>query len=290
MLLNLIATDDSGVIARTVVEDNGMTIKDVMGYLSNLNITLFEGINDIEVTVYDLAGNFTTKSFRIISDTKPPVVKLNKMPESVSSNELNITGTIFDTGAGIKEVKINGKIVPLPPSGKLNITCTLTQGKNIITIQATDKAGNTVTKTYVVNYTAATPMKIITLQIDKSTISINGISKTIDAEGSKPVIKNDRTLLPIRVLIESLGGTVNWNGETREVTINLDYRTIVLTIDNNTATVDGIKMQIDSNDSKVTPIIINGRTYLPLRFIIEHINGTVSWDSATQTVTIYYMP
>ena len=290
MLLNLIATDDSGVIARTVVKDNGIVIKDVMGYLSNLNITLFEGINDIEVMVYDLAGNFTAKSFRVISDTKPPVIKLSDMPESVSSNELNITGIIFDTGTGIKEVKINGKTIAVPSSGKINVTCTLTQGKNIITVQATDKAGNAITKTYTVNYTAYSPMKIITLQISNPEITINGITKTIDEQESKPVIKNDRTLLPVRVLIESLGGTISWNGVIREVTINLNGHTIILTIDNNTAIVDGIKMLIDPNNDKVTPIIINGRTYLPLRFIIEHLNGTVSWDSATQTVTIYYMP
>ncbi|MEA3313295.1 MAG: SBBP repeat-containing protein [Caldisericota bacterium] len=288
----LIATDSPESIARTVVKNNGITIKDIMGLpiINDSVITLFEGINDIEVTVYDASGNFTTKSFRVISDTKPPVVKLNKILESVSSNALNITGTIFDTGTGIKEVKINGKTMVLPLSGKLNTTCTLTQGKNIITVQVTDKAENTVTETYVVNYTAATLMKIITLQINNPEITINGISKTIDEQGSKPVIKNDRTLLPIRALIESLDGHITWNEETREVTINLNYHTIILTIDNNTAVVDGIKMQIDPNNGKVTPIIINGRTYLPLRFIVEHLDGVVDWDNDTRTVIIYCWP
>ena len=134
-----------------------------------------------------------------------------------------------------------------------------------------------------------TPL-IITLQIDNPEITINGISKIIDEQNSKPIIENDRTLLPIRVLIESLGGNITWSGETREVTINLDYRTIVLTIDNNIAVVDGIKMQIDPNNSKVTPIIINGRTYLPLRFIAEHLNANVDWNNDTRTVTMYYWP
>ncbi len=289
---DLIAADNSGNIARTVVKNNGITIKDIMGLPigNDPTITLFEGINDIEVTVYDASGNFATKSFRVILDTKPPVIKLNNMPESVSSNELNITGTIFDTGTGIKEVEINGKTIALPLSGKLNITCTLTQGKNIITVQATDKTGNAITETYTVNYIVPTPATIITLQIDNPTISINGITKTIDAQNSKPIIKNDRTLLPIRVLIESLGGTVNWNGKKREITINLNYRTLILTIDSSTAIVGGINMQIDPNNSKVTPITINGRTYLPLRFIAEHLNANVDWDNDTRTVTIYYWP
>jgi len=83
---DLIAADSTGNIARTVVKNNGITIKDIMGLpiRNDPTITLFEGINDVEVTVYDASGNFTTKSFRVISDTKPPVVKLNNMPESVS--------------------------------------------------------------------------------------------------------------------------------------------------------------------------------------------------------------
>ena len=134
-----------------------------------------------------------------------------------------------------------------------------------------------------------TPL-IITLQIDNPEITINGILKAIDEQESKPIIKNDRTLLPIRVLIESLDGHITWNEKTREVTINLNHHTIILTIDNNTAVVDGINMQIDPNNSKVTPIIINGRTYLPLRFIVEHLDGVVDWDNDTRTVTMYYWP
>ncbi|MEA3313931.1 MAG: copper amine oxidase N-terminal domain-containing protein, partial [Caldisericota bacterium] len=134
-----------------------------------------------------------------------------------------------------------------------------------------------------------TPL-IITLQIDNPEITINGIPKTIDEQNSKPIIKNDRTLIPIRALIESLNGNITWNEDTREVTINLNYHTIILTIDNNTAIVDGIKIQIDPNNSKVTPTIINGRTYLPLRFIVEHLDGVVDWDNDTRTVTIYYWP
>ena len=131
---------------------------------------------------------------------------------------------------------------------------------------------------------------IIALQINNPEITINGITKTIDEQDSKPIIKNDRTLLPIRILIESLDGNIAWNEKEREVTINLNYHTIILAIDSNTAVVDGIKIQIDPNNSKVTPIIINGRTYLPLRFIVEHLDGVVDWDNDTRTVTVYYWP
>ncbi len=131
---------------------------------------------------------------------------------------------------------------------------------------------------------------IIMLQINNPQITVNGISKPIDAQGSRPIIKNNRTLLPIRVIIESLGGSIRWNGKTREVTIELNGHSIVLKIGSNIALVDGIKTKIDPKDSKVVPIIINGRTYLPLRFIAEHLGATVDWDGATKTVTLYYWP
>ena len=150
------------------------------------------------------------------------------------------------------------------------------------------KANHTIQVTF--SKLPSVPSKIITLQIKNPDITINGISKPIDKQGSKPIIKNNRTLLPVRALIESLGGQISWNAKTREVTINHNGNTIVLTIDKNTAIVNGIKTPIDPNNSKVTPIIINGRTYLPLRFIAEHLNATVDWDGTTQTVTIYYFP
>jgi len=150
------------------------------------------------------------------------------------------------------------------------------------------KDNHTIEVTFV-RTSVKTPL-IIILQIDNPEITINGIPKTIDEQESKPIIENDRTLIPIRVLIESLDGHIAWNEETREVTINLNYHTKIPTIDNSTAVVDGTNMQIYPNNGKGTPTIINGRTYLPLRFIIEHLDGVVNWDNDTRTVTIYYWP
>lgn len=129
---------------------------------------------------------------------------------------------------------------------------------------------------------------MITLQIDNPYITVNGISTKIDAQGSKSVIKEGRTLIPIRTIIESLGGAVEWNATERKVTTTLSGHSIVLWIDNNMALVDGNKIMIDPDNSKVTPVIINGRTYLSLRFIAEKLGASVNWNAETQTVTIYY--
>ena len=89
-----------------------------------------------------------------------------------------------------------------------------------------------------------------------------------------PVIRNDRTLVPIRIVTETLGGKVDWNGATKEVTLTIDGKEI--------------KMIIGKMLEKygVEPVIIDGRTFVPVRFVADELFATVAWDDATKTVTI----
>ena len=126
---------------------------------------------------------------------------------------------------------------------------------------------------------------VIVLQIGNCRFTVNGSSATLD---SSPVIKNGRTLVPIRAIIEALRGTVGWDGTARKATVTLGSATIDLWIGWNAATVNGMSISIDSTNANVVPEIINGRTMLPLRFVTENLGATVGWDAATQTITITY--
>jgi len=128
---------------------------------------------------------------------------------------------------------------------------------------------------------------VIVLQIGKSVFTVNGISTTLD---SPPVIKNARTLVPIRAIIEALGGAVSWDGTARKATVSLGNVTIELWIGNSVARVNGITTRIDSTNLKVVPEIINSRTMLPLRFVSENLGCAVVWADATKTITITYQP
>ena len=132
-----------------------------------------------------------------------------------------------------------------------------------------------------------TPKTVVVLQIGKSTFTVNGASKMLD---SPPVIKNGRTLVPIRAIIEALAGTVGWDATTKKATVTLGKKTIVLWIGKSAATVNGVSTLIDSTNAKVVPEIINGRTMLPLRFVTQNLGATVGWDQNTQTITITYTP
>ncbi len=95
-------------------------------------------------------------------------------------------------------------------------------------------------------------------------------------------IINNRTMVPIRFVAESLGFKVVWDGSTKRVTIG-DNNNILLKIGSKTATVDGATFTLDA-----PPTIENGRTLIPLRFVSESLGAEISWDSKEKIATIEY--
>ena len=118
----------------------------------------------------------------------------------------------------------------------------------------------------------------IILTIGSQKISVFGREIQNDVA---PKIVNDRTMLPIRIVAESLGGTVTWNGELQRVTIQKGADVILITIGADTAYVNGTAVKLDA-----AAFVENGRTYLPLRFVSETLGAQVAWNEAEKTVTI----
>ena len=118
----------------------------------------------------------------------------------------------------------------------------------------------------------------IILTIGSQKISVFGREIKNDVA---PKIVNDRTMLPIRIVAESLGGTVTWNGELQRVTIQKGADVILITIGADTAYVNGTAVKLDA-----AAFVENGRTYLPLRFVSETLGAQVAWNEAEKTVTI----
>jgi len=129
----------------------------------------------------------------------------------------------------------------------------------------------------------------IILRVGDPLMQVDGISNEIDpGRNTTPIIRNTRTFLPIRSLVETLGGEVLWDEENKKVTMKINNIEIELIIGNNTGTVDGIMMPIDKNNHDVSPFIQNGRTMLPIRFIAENIGAEITWEGRSQTITIIY--
>ena len=94
-------------------------------------------------------------------------------------------------------------------------------------------------------------------------------------------IVEGRFLVPMRGIFEGLGAEVGWDGETRTVTGKRGAISVQLTIDSTLATVNGETVELD-----VPAMIINGRTFVPTRFVSESLGAGVSWDGANRVATI----
>lgn len=102
-----------------------------------------------------------------------------------------------------------------------------------------------------------------------------------------PILYENRTLLPIRYVVEPLGGSLTWDPAEQKVTITRGNTTIELWIGNNMAKVNGVSRMIDPDNPAVKPLIINpGRTMMPLRFISEALGCTVDWVPLLQKVLV----
>src|SRR5450756_2655803 len=135
---------------------------------------------------------------------------------------------------------------------------------------------------------AALSSTTIKLWSGNASMSGNGVLQPIDAQGTKPVIVAGRTLVPIRAVIEAFGGSAAWESSTRKVTVTLGKDSLDLWIDKPQASLNGTALAIDAANSAVVPVITNGRTMLPLRFVAESLGIDVQYDAMTRMITLTY--
>jgi hypothetical protein len=127
------------------------------------------------------------------------------------------------------------------------------------------------------------PRTVISLQIGSPRMTVNGTVKAIDVQGTRPVISNGATMVPIRAIVESLGGSIGWDAAARRLDIRLGSRTVTMWVGKTTATVGG-----RSTTMSTAPAILGGRTMIPLRFVAENLGCLVGWDQPTKGVTLVY--
>jgi hypothetical protein len=221
------------------------------------------------------------------ADTVPPVVvMLRDLPAKVAGSSLVLDGLVSDAGSGVRSFSINGTPVILYADGSFHETVSVVTGDNALELTAVDNTGNTWSHTYhVTGVTRGTQQQTRTmvLTVGKKTMTVDGHATVLDAA---PLIREGRTMVPFRAIVEGLGGTVSWNAKTRQVTIKVRGQTVVLTVDQHTASVNGHVVSVDPTNARVAPFIGSGRTYIPVRFLTERLGMTVTWNAKTQTVTI----
>ena len=124
---------------------------------------------------------------------------------------------------------------------------------------------------------AAAPVEVL-LTLDSSVGHSNG--QTVGLEAA-PLVVEGRSLVPLRFVAQSLGALVQWNAAERSATLVLGERTVTVTIDSRQALVDGRPVTLE-----VAPVIVNGRTLVPLRFVAESLGATVTYNPETREIRV----
>jgi hypothetical protein len=88
-------------------------------------------------------------------------------------------------------------------------------------------------------------------------------------------------MVPMRVIFEALGADIEWNDSTRTISATRGDLVVRTTVGNRVIDVNGNQITMDT-----APVIINGRTLVPIRFVSEALGSGVAWDSSTRTVFI----
>lgn len=100
-----------------------------------------------------------------------------------------------------------------------------------------------------------------------------------------PVIHNGRTLVPFRMVAEALNLQVSWNEENQEVSVEGKGLDLKMQIGVAEATKNGEPVILD-----VPPMIVSGRTMVPVRFVSESCGCRVVWNAEARKVNIYSKP
>jgi len=118
----------------------------------------------------------------------------------------------------------------------------------------------------------------ITFASGNITLVVNGAVVGGDVN---PVIINGRTMVPVRSLFDRLGATVSWNADLNQAIVSSPEKVIIFTIGSNLAYING-----NVNTTDAAPVIMQGRTLIPVRFVSENLGYSVVWNEQNRTVYI----
>lgn len=141
------------------------------------------------------------------------------------------------------------------------------------------------------SHAAAAGTGSIVLTINSTTMTVNGTTKNIDENGSKAVLdKGGYTMLPLRGIVEAMGGNLTWDAKTRTITMVKDNQNVKLTVGSTKAIVDGTtKDMLANGGSYKAPYLSSaGRTLVHVRALELFTGTTCTWDQTKQQVTVSY--
>ncbi|MCK4443232.1 MAG: hypothetical protein KAW09_01720, partial [Thermoplasmata archaeon] len=104
----------------------------------SIMLSLMEGHNENLIEAVDMAGNPASSYRNITKDTVPPGMTIEDVPTTTQDDTVKIEGSA-DPGS---IVTVNGKFVSVGSDGSFEEEVALSEGANLIVVEAFDPAGN----------------------------------------------------------------------------------------------------------------------------------------------------
>jgi hypothetical protein len=203
------------------------------------NKKLVEDIQSLEITVDGKA----------VKTTLNPVKVEVAVPELTAAQKEKLTGILYDKASGTYK-QLGGEI---SGDGKTFVFHTYNTGDyGIVVSDSLLKLKFAIGNSEYLN--------------NKQSVK-NDVAPFISTDG--------RTMIPIRVIAESLGAQVQWDPETRTAIISENGITLRIVIGQPLANGLG------------TAVIVGDRTFVPIRYVSESLSANVVWDGEKETVSIY---
>ena len=268
------------------------------------------------IFAHEITGRVLEHGVVYSSTTRVPTISHNILRAAAHNApgfELSLTGLTPNTDYFVRAfVRTNdgyyyGEVVQLrthqtPPNRNISILFRTSNGQQVGSQQFTLSVGSSITESmlrlpvgfelesptfrHVVGdeistiaivrpiVTVTQPSTTLRFVVGSYTYSINGVNVNTDVAPFIDTAYN-RTMMPLRLVSEALGATVNWDGATRTVTINQGLTQLTLTV--------GVPLP----GGMGVPVIINDRTYVPMRYVAEILGADVEWDGAARAIYIF---
>lgn len=227
-------------------------------YALTANSSLFESYSAITQNPWFIQGNSSS------------ALSFAKMPDVFETGKISTFMTYVHT-YGAEEPKVNYFVDGNFYSSRdyAPYTCNIsfdTPGKH--TVKVTASSGDNVLCER--EYTVWISNEI--------SIAVNDMKILSDVP---PILVNDRTLVPVRLIAESLGAEVSWNEAAQEVTIKKGSDIIKMKIGESIIMKNGVSSAID-----IASQVMDGRTMLPVRAVAEALSCKIDWVDGQNLVSI----
>jgi len=119
--------------------------------------------------------------------------------------------------------------------------------------------------------TPPTAGNVLRFAIGNTQFHNNGAAQQSEAP---PFIQGGRTMVPLRIILEELGAT------------NLQFANRIVTFDLNGVRFN-LPIDVPLPDGMGTPVIIAGRTFVPLAYIVHATGAETRWDGTARAAYVY---